>query len=104
MKVETRALVLAGTVLLLAGVLLASRAGTAERPREAFDHTPTGFLLTGAHARVTCEGCHIRGTFKGTPRLCASCHTQSGPVKATAKPLSHIASTLNCDACHTTRV
>ena len=103
MKIHTRGLVLAGTVLLLAGVLLASRAGTAEPPREAFDHATTGFLLTGAHARVTCEGCHVRGLFKGTPRPCASCHTQSGLVKATAKPVSHISSTMNCDACHTTR-
>jgi hypothetical protein len=41
--------------------------------RITFDHTKTGFVLEGAHARVQCAACHAKG-FKGVPRDCRSCH------------------------------
>lgn len=38
------------------------------RVRKTFDHLKTGFALKGAHLSVTCETCHVGGTFKGTPK------------------------------------
>jgi hypothetical protein len=48
-----------------------------------FDHSKTGFLLTGAHAKVACRDCHknkqeVNGRlilfYKPTPKECAGCH------------------------------
>ena len=38
-----------------------------------FDHSRSGFQLTGAHANAACKSCHTSG-WKGTPSACASCH------------------------------
>ena len=51
--------------------LLLSRAGAAE---EDFDHLRSGFPLTGAHERIDCQSCHVRGFFEGTPTRCGVCH------------------------------
>lgn len=40
----------------------------------AFDHSRTGFPLTGAHASAKCAECHRTKSFQGTPRACSSCH------------------------------
>ena len=60
-----------------------------------FDHARSWCPLTGAHRRVSCQGCHAGGTFKGTPSACAACR---------ARPASH-GSVLSggCASCHTTR-
>jgi hypothetical protein len=52
------------------------------RPATQFDHTLSGFALTGRHAAVACEACHdaskpraagrLAGLVRG--RACASCH------------------------------
>jgi hypothetical protein len=39
-----------------------------------FDHSKTGFPLTGSHSGVTCQKCHSNGVFKGTPSNCYACH------------------------------
>lgn len=39
-----------------------------------FDHSKTGFPLTGAHRTAQCTECHRNGKFKGTARACNSCH------------------------------
>ncbi|MFQ5586681.1 MAG: hypothetical protein ACE5GF_07665, partial [Thermodesulfobacteriota bacterium] len=67
-----------------------------------FNHDTTGFILVGAHETIRCENCHVRGTFKGTPKRCDGCHSSSGRVAATIKPLSHIKSESPCDRCHST--
>ena len=60
-----------------------------------FDHSRTQFKLTGAHAGVTCQKCHIGGLFKGTPTTCSSCH---------AKPSSHTSAFAgSCATCHSTK-
>ena len=60
-----------------------------------FDHSLTGFSLTGAHARVaTCTECHRGGRFAGTPTTCASCHT--------ADDAHDGAFGTKCSTCHTT--
>ena len=58
----------------IAAILLmlpSSRSGAAEGD---FDHLRTGFPLTGAHERVDCRSCHVRGFFEGTPTRCGACH------------------------------
>jgi predicted CXXCH cytochrome family protein len=67
-----------------------------------FDHFSTGFVLDGAHISVTCEGCHVGGTFTGTIPQCSSCHSQSSIVQASSKPPTHVATNGECSDCHIT--
>ena len=39
-----------------------------------FDHSQTGFSLTGGHAGVACARCHPGDRFQGTSANCAACH------------------------------
>ena len=59
-----------------------------------FDHSVTGFVLTGAHATTTCQACHPGNAFAGTPTTCASCH---------ARPPTHTSPFTSCGSCHTTK-
>jgi len=70
--------------------------------QEPFDHFSTGFVLDGAHTNVTCEGCHVSGAFSATNPSCSSCHSDSGLVRASAKPASHVLTTGECSDCHVT--
>ncbi|MHB8716098.1 MAG: cytochrome c3 family protein, partial [Sulfuricaulis sp.] len=95
-----------GAMVVLGFLLLAltpgsnSFAGTATGDAR-FDHFKTGFPLTGAHAQVPCETCHIQGIFKGTPNKCETCHTPGSRIQTTTfKPNNHIATTQTCDQCH----
>lgn len=59
-----------------------------------FDHSKTGFPLTGQHVGVNCTSCHPGGQFKGTPKDCYSCH---------AKDDNHNGQLgTDCAACHDT--
>ncbi|MEY4750917.1 MAG: hypothetical protein RIQ60_3131 [Pseudomonadota bacterium] len=72
---------------------------------KAFDHTRTGFSLSGQHKQQRCETCHQNGVFKGTPRDCASCHT-SGARFARGNqvmPQNHVPTNRGCDTCHGTQ-
>ena len=73
---------------------------TTNHLKKSFDHTQTGFALMGAHVSVSCETCHTGGTFKGTPKDCAGCHTAGRTIVALPKPLNHILTIRACDACH----
>ncbi len=51
-----------------------------------FNHTTTGFKLTGRHAAITCTSCHKPATdqkkqilFAGLSKDCKSCHTKDSP-------------------------
>ena len=81
---------------MFSGALLAQ---TASRD---FDHVRTGFALTGSHANVRCESCHVGGIFRGTPRDCASCHVGGSQLSRSnvVKPASHFPTQLACDSCH----
>lgn len=68
--------------------------------RTQFDHLTTGFELRGFHRDLSCEYCHAKGVFKGTPRTCEGCHTIGSRVSATARPPSHISTQDNCALCH----
>ena len=39
-----------------------------------FDHNLSAFVLTGAHASVACNSCHVNGIYKGIPATCYACH------------------------------
>jgi len=75
--------------------------GGAQETGAQFDHDLTGFLLNGAHRRATCDSCHLRGIFKGTPRRCEGCHGRANLMSGQTKPANHIPSTNTCDDCHT---
>lgn len=70
------------------------------KPIEGFDHGEFGIPLTGAHAKIICESCHIDNKLAGTPRDCAGCH--NGTI-AKGKPASHPPAGNQCTQCHTTR-
>ena len=57
-----------------------------------FDHSVTGFNLVGKHQGVTCEACHTRGRFVGTPTTCVACHAQDDVHQG--------ARGNKCEACH----
>ena len=69
-----------------------------------FDHTKTGFSLTGSHALTQCDNCHLDSIFKGTPRDCSTCHSAGNRRGIRAKPVNHIVTTSQCDNCHKTTV
>ena len=66
------------------------------------DHSSTGFPLSGGHAQVVCERCHMQGIFRGTPTQCVQCHSPGGRVVSTFKPANHLPTTVNCNSCHRT--
>jgi hypothetical protein len=65
-----------------------------------FDHTVTGFVLTGLHVPLACESCHAGG-YTGTPNTCVGCH--QGAYDATTDP-NHAAALFptTCESCHST--
>jgi hypothetical protein len=71
-----------------------------------FDHSQARFALTGAHASVACERCHLRldaGTPRQRPRLrglemtCQGCHRDPHGGELTRPGLAS-----PCERCHTT--
>ncbi len=65
-----------------------------------FDHSITGFSLTGKHLNTACASCHISG-YTNTPTDCNSCHNDD--YTSTTNP-NHVASGFPtaCQNCHTT--
>jgi hypothetical protein len=77
----------------------------------AFNHTTTGFPLTGAHVTVACNLCHISSATP--PADCYSCHTSDwnstvtlGGMVPNHNAASQVAGTQfvtsSCSSCHTT--
>ncbi|MDX2251106.1 MAG: hypothetical protein NW202_02365 [Nitrospira sp.] len=91
-------------MLLMSGLVLPgeSQAQRGNRTDIEIDHTVTGFPLSGGHAQVPCERCHVQGLFRGTPTQCMQCHSPGGRVVSTFKPANHIPTTINCNSCHRT--
>jgi hypothetical protein len=59
-----------------------------------FDHSQTGFKLSGAHTSLSCDSCHTGGTFSGTPTACVACHSEPGYHQGLFGT--------DCAKCHTT--
>jgi hypothetical protein len=66
-----------------------------------FDHSSTGFPLTGAHLQTPCLSCHGDGVWAGKSTACVSCHQQN--YDATTNP-AHAAAGFptTCQSCHNT--
>jgi hypothetical protein len=66
-----------------------------------FDHSTTGFALTGAHTSVACSTCHRNGQFAGLNSNCSSCHLDD--FNRATNP-NHAAAGFpqNCSLCHST--
>jgi hypothetical protein len=43
--------------------------------KSKFNHSTTGFALSGQHQAINCKACHTTLTFKKASSNCASCHT-----------------------------
>jgi hypothetical protein len=67
---------------------------TAESWEEAtFDHSQSGFPLTGRHAQIECAQCHTSEDYAQAPQECVACH---------AEPIYHQGLfTQDCAVCHT---
>ncbi len=65
-----------------------------------FDHSTTGFALTGQHAVISCNSCHANG-YTNTPSDCYSCHKKD--YDATTDP-NHVTQGFptDCSQCHST--
>lgn len=72
---------------------------TAWKP-STFNHSTTGFILTGAHTGLQCIACHAQG-YVNTPSACWDCH--SGDFNSVTDP-NHVQNNFShlCSTCHTT--
>jgi hypothetical protein len=67
-----------------------------------FDHAQFAhFALTGAHASLQCQQCHVGNRYAGTPAACIGCHMND---YTGAKAPDHVAGSFpqDCAGCHTT--
>jgi hypothetical protein len=60
-----------------------------------FDHDKTDFKLTGAHATVTCDACHVGGRYKQIPKTCNGCHATDDEHRGSRGT--------DCAKCHVTK-
>ena len=87
-------------VSVVLAILIATPISFAQSKRIHFDHNKTHFPLYGAHAREQCDSCHSKGIFKGTPKLCVSCHIKGSQTATTYAPDKHVPTRDSCDLCH----
>jgi hypothetical protein len=66
-----------------------------------FDHSLTGFPLTGMHASLDCAACHVGGKYQGLLATCVGCHLTD--YQKASNP-NHVALGIpqTCQECHTT--
>ena len=66
-----------------------------------FNHTTTGFALTGAHATVACAQCHLNNNYSLTSTVCNNCH--AADYNGTTNP-NHASAGFprTCETCHST--
>ena len=68
-----------------------------------FDHSATGFPLTGAHVSVPCTSCHVNNNYNltSTNTACTACHMKD--FQSTTNP-NHVLGgfSTNCQTCHST--
>ncbi len=64
-----------------------------------FDHTETGFRLSGEHRTIACKDCHVNLNFQNTPPNCYSCHQKDYDAAIT---INHRVADFgpDCTTCH----
>jgi Cytochrome c3/Cytochrome c7 and related cytochrome c len=92
------------SIILTIGLFSPSAFAQQDPSKSSFNHTKTGFILSGTHSTVQCESCHVGGTFRGTPKNCAGCHSAGRRVVATVKSAKHIPTNIACENCHTNTI
>jgi hypothetical protein len=66
-----------------------------------FNHSATGFPLTGMHVSTPCAQCHVNGNYNLTSSACSSCHMPD--YNSTNNPAHAAAGFPNtCEVCHNT--
>lgn len=67
----------------------------------SFNHASTGWALTGFHATVQCNQCHVNNNYKLTSTVCVTCHLKD--FQSATNP-NHVSSGFpqQCDVCHNT--
>ncbi len=66
-----------------------------------FDHSKTGFPLTGAHTTLQCAQCHVNGNYKLNNTACVSCHLND--YNKTNNPNhAQVGFPQQCEVCHST--
>jgi hypothetical protein len=69
-----------------------------------FDHSSTGFTLTGAHTAPPrqCTDCHVNSNYNLTSTACATCHMND--YNTATSPVNHITAHFPtaCEGCHDT--
>lgn len=68
----------------------------------SFDHSKSGFPLTGAHSTTKCTDCHTNG-YAGTTHVCSNCHINN--YNQTNNPSHKLPGSKfneDCASCHTT--
>ena len=75
--------------------------GTVNWGNASFNHSSTGFALTGAHTNFPCLQCHVNGNYKLTSGACSTCHMKD--YNGTTDP-NHAQAGFptTCDTCHST--
>lgn len=61
--------------------------------QSTFDHSKLSFTLSGKHATVACQDCHLDANLKGTPQDCFTCHVKDDPHQGQLG--------ITCAVCHT---
>lgn len=87
-------------VMAIAALTLALPSVAQQRSQAPYDHLRTKFPLTGAHATLPCESCHIGGQMAGTPSQCDYCHRAGSRIAVTVKPMRHVQTAEPCNVCH----
>jgi hypothetical protein len=64
-----------------------------------YDHSRTGFPLTGAHKPLDCLACHADKVYAGKPTACVSCHL-ANYTQATNPVHTGAAFPQTCEVCH----
>ena len=67
-----------------------------------FDHTATGWPLTGTHLTTPCASCHTNNNYNITVTTCVSCHQAAYNTAKT--PVDHTSFPTTCEQCHDTVV
>jgi len=66
-----------------------------------FNHSSTGFPLTGFHATVPCAQCHVNNNYNLTSTACVTCHLND--FNATTAPNhTQVGFPQQCQVCHNT--